>query len=306
MLITQANLDALRTTFDMRFQTAYAEAPEELAQLWTEIPSSTKTSRYGWVAQQLRLREWVGPRVAQNLAEHDYSITNKKFEGTVELDRDDVEDDNLGMFQNVTIPGLAAAVKKHPFVQMFKSLASNSGAGPVAFDGKNLFANDHPTFAPMGLTQTYDNNHALALSAANLQAVRVLGGSILGEDGELLEVNYTHLFVPRQLEITAKQILQSATYAADSGNQQVDNPMKGVMQVVVVDRMNVDATRWYVADLSKPIKPFIHQVRRKAEFVSRDNVQDPKVFDLDKFTYGCSLRDAVGVSLPFLMATSKP
>src|SRR6185503_10776274 len=131
MLITQENLDALRTTFDMRFQTAYKSAAEVLSDLWTEVPSSTKINRYGWVAQQLRLREWIGPRIAQNLSEHDYSITNKKFEGTIELDRDDIEDDNLGMFQSVTIPGLAEAVKKHPSVEMFKALRSNSAAGPV-------------------------------------------------------------------------------------------------------------------------------------------------------------------------------
>ncbi len=305
MILTQASLDALRTTFDMRFQEAYASAAEQLDLLWTEVPSKTKINTYGWLAQQLQLREWVGPRVAQNLSEHSYSLENKKFEGTVELDRDDVEDDNLGMFQSVTIPQLAEAVKKHPFRKCFELLATNSYAGPVAFDGKDLFANDHPTFAPVGFDQEYTNVHALALSDENLQTVRATGASIVGEDGQPLEVNYTHLFVSPQKEIVAKKILESATYSQDSSaTNAIDNPMKGVMKVVVVPRLAAVPTRWYCADLSRPLKPIIHQVRRNAEFVSRDNLNDPKVFDLDKFTYGVSLRDAFGVSLPFLIATS--
>jgi phage major head subunit gpT-like protein len=305
MILTQASLDALRTTFDMRFQDAYKAAAEQLDLLWTEVSSKTKINTYGWMAQQLQLREWIGPRVAQNLSEHSYALENKKYEGTVELDRDDVEDDNLGMFQNVTIPQLAEAVKKHPFRKCFELLASNSYAGPLAFDGKALFANDHPTYAPVGFDQDYTNVHALALSDVNLQTVRETGASIVGEDGQPLEVNYTHLFVSPQKEIVAKKILESTTYAQASGsNNAIDNPMKGLMKVVVVPRLAAAPTRWYCADLSRPLKPIIHQVRRKAEFVSRDNLSDPKVFDLDKFTYGVALRDAFGVSLPFLIATS--
>jgi phage major head subunit gpT-like protein len=307
MIITQATLDGLRTTFDMRFQEAYKAAPEQLSELWTEVPSSTKVSTYGWMAQQLQLREWIGPRVAQNLSEHAYTLANKKFEGTIELDRDDIEDDNLGMFQGVAIPQLAEAVKKHPFRKCFELLQMNSYAGPIAFDGKTLFAADHPTFAPVGFAQTYDNVHALALTADNLQTVRAAGAAYVGEDGQPLEVNYTHLFVATELEVTAKKILESTTYSQTSGaTNAIDNPMKGLMKVVIVPRLSADPTRWYVADLSRPLKPLIHQVRRKPEFVSRDNINDPKVFDLDKFTYGVSLRDAFGVSLPFLIATSKP
>jgi hypothetical protein len=35
-------------------------------------------------------------RVAQNLSEHSYSLVNKEFEGTVEIPRIDIRDDNLG------------------------------------------------------------------------------------------------------------------------------------------------------------------------------------------------------------------
>jgi phage major head subunit gpT-like protein len=316
MLLNQANLDALRTTLDMRFQQGVAvPAQEQLDLLMTEVKTNTLTNTYAWVNQQLTLREWIGPRVAQNLSEHSYTLGVKKYEGTIEIKREDIEFDNLGMYESITVPQFAEAVRKHPYKQAFKLLASNSYAGPIGFDGKNLFANDHPTYAPAQFAQTYDNSHALALSATNLETIMASAAGIVGEDGELIEVRYTHIFVAPQKEITAKQILQSATYAlrgpdvtgtGGANAVQVDNPMRGLLNVVVVPRLAADPTRFYLADLSRPLKPLIRQIARPSEFVARDNLQDPKVFDRDVFTYGTSLMDGYGVTLPYLIATSKP
>jgi phage major head subunit gpT-like protein len=303
MLLTQANLDALRVTLEMGFEEGYTSAEPWSKDLFMSIPSSTKSNTYGWLAQQFKLREWIGPRVAQNLSEHSHSITNRSFEGTVEVDRDDIEDDNLGMYQSVLIPQLGEAVKQHPDELLEEVLTNN----PVGWDGKALFANDHPTFAPVGSTQTYDNLHALALTEANLATVLTTGSSIVGENGRPLQVRYTHMYVCPALEFTAKQILASQFAAALAGTGgagvvQVENPLANVVQLRVVPSFAGSTTRWEVYDLSKRVKPFIYQKRRAPQFVSRDNPQDPKVFDVRKFTYGVDLRDAMGYSLPFLAA----
>lgn len=302
MLITQENLDQLRVTFEMRFQEGY-----EAAQLWSEkapfaidIPSSTEENVYGWIAQQLKLREWVGPRVAQNLSEHDHRIRNKPFEGTVEVDRDKIEDDNLGMFTAVMMPQLGEATRKHRDILLQTLLKGN----PTAFDGHTLYDTDHPTYAPADSTQTYDNTAAADLSATAIVAALTNAATIPGEDGEPLEVRYTHLVIPPQLEFTAKQILHSATYAAvgvdGNGVVQIENQLRGTFEIVVVPSLADDADRWFLFDLSKAIKPFVYQKRREPQFVSRDRPDDPKVFDLKKFTYGVDYRAGVGVSLPFL------
>lgn len=309
MIITNATLDTLRVTLEKRFDAAYQAAALTLEPLWTEVPSSTASNVYAWTAHSLGLREWIGPRVAQNLSEHSYTIRNKSYEGTVELDRDDIEDDNLGMFVSATIPGLAEAVRKFPEKLMVQMLQSNSANGPTAFDGLPLFDENHPCFDSAGTV--YSNKRTLALNATNLALMIADASDIVGEDGEPLEVDYTHLIVPKQLEFTAKQILQSANYASlisgeGSAAVQIDNVMKGALDIIVSPKLNNDPTRFYLADLSKPIKPLIRQVRRAPEFVSRDDPKDPKVFDLRKYTYGVDLREGAGVSLPFLIATSKP
>lgn len=301
MQITQANLDALRTTFDKRFQEAYSAVEPALMPLATEITSSTKTNTYGWLAQQVRLRKWVGPRVAQNLSEHEYTLANETFEGTVELDREDLEDDNLGIFEGQAIPQLAEAAAKHPDERIADVLTSN----PTAFDGLSLFNDSHPDFNG----GVYDNDHTLALNATNIEALLATAAQYVGEDGQPLEVRYTHLIVPPQLKFTASQILSSSTYASlvtgeGAGTVAIDNQLQGTLDLIVSPRLAGAASTWYLADLSKSIKPIVRQVRKAPEFVTRDSIQDPKVFDLRKFTYGVDLRDAHGVSLPFLIARS--
>lgn len=308
MQVNSATLDALRTRFSMQFAAAYGATPVWYTQLATTVPSDTKSNTYGWKAMQTRLREWIGPRQAQNLSEHPYTLVNKKFEGTVELDRDDIEDDNLGIFSAMTIPDLGNAARKHPDQLLVTALVSNTLAGPLAFDGKNLFANDHPTYAKAAFTQTYDNlDLATELDQAGVGKAWAAMCSYLGENGDPLAVMPNALIVPPQLKRRALTVMQSTTYALPGsigtvGSATVDNALRGWMEVIVLPELAANPTVWYMADLSKPIKPFVYQERNKAELVARINPEDPKVFDLDKFTWGVRNRCNVGVSLPFLIS----
>lgn len=308
MLITQATLDSLRVQFEMKFGEAYGATESWAPQIATSIPSGAKQNVYGWVAQSTKMREWIGPRQAKNLSEHAYTLVNKSYEATIELDRDEIEDDNLGLFTAVTIPQLAQAAKKHPDQLLKAMIQSNSGAGPDAFDGLPLFDDAHLTYDSAGTT--YDNKFALALSADNFNTNWAAMASYTGEDGEPLGVMPNLLIVPPQLKRTALEIMQATTtarvYGSNTAAASFDNVLKGWAEVLVIPELANDPTRWYLADVSKAIKPFIVQERRADQFVSRDNPQDPKVFDQKKYTYGVDNRRNVGVSLPFLISTSKP
>lgn len=295
MILSQANLDALRVQFSMVFEKAYGETPIFYDQLATTIPSTTASNQYGWLAKQITLKKWAGERVAQNLSEHSHIVVNQKFEGTVEVDRDQIEDDNLGMYSGMIIPQLAAATKKHPD-GLLKTLIQ---ANPLGFDGKALFADDHPVYNKAG--DTYDNNFpSTALSADNFNTTWAKMVQYKGEDDQLLGIMPTHLIVPPQLKKTAMEILQADLVAGASGG--FSNVLKGWAQIMVIPELANESTTWYLADLSKPLKPFGFQVRRAPEFASRDNLQDPKVFEKEKFTYGVSYRGEVFHTLPFLIA----
>ncbi len=304
MIISQPNLDALRVQLSMAFQSAYASTPTFYDRLCSVLQSSTASTRYGWMAQQLTLREWITPggRVAKNLTERTVDVINRKFEGTVQIPRDQLEDDNLGMYAGALVPQLAQAAKKHPDTLLVQLLATSSGAGPVGFDGVTLFHDTHPNFNGSGSgATTYDNNFALALDAINFNTVWSTMASYIGEDGLPLGVMPNTLIVPPQLKRTALELM-SASMTVGSNIAGGSNVLQGWADVLVVPELAASSTQWFLADTSKPIKPFLYQLRRAPEFVSRDQLNDPAVFENEIFTYGCAYRGAVAHTLPFLIA----
>jgi phage major head subunit gpT-like protein len=305
MVITQATLDALRVKFSLQFAAAYEGTETWYEKLCTVIASDAKSNVYGWKAQSTALREWIGPRVAQNLSEHSYTLVNKKWEATVELLREEIEDENLGVFSAMTIPDLGEATRKHPDHLVSANIFT---ANPAAFDGKAFFAHDHPTFDGAG---TYDNDlTGKDLDGDGFAAVWSAMTSLTGENGLPLKLIPDLLVVPPQLYRPALALMKSTTYAiprtsaansAGTTSATIDNPMQGWCDVLMVPELAADPTRWYLGVTKRAIKPFIFQTRDNPELVSRVNLNDPKVFDQDVFTYGVRARYNVGVTLPFLM-----
>jgi phage major head subunit gpT-like protein len=310
MMITQSNLDALRTGFSTVFNTAYAKAlsPELMwwSELSREVPGVSRTNTYGWLAAQLKMKQWKGKRVVKNLSERTKIVTPLPYEETVSVLEEDIEDDNLGVYQGEMIPQLAMAVRKHPN-QLLKDLIQSN---PTAFDGKALFADDHPTYDEAG--DTYDNNFTLALTAENLFTNWSLMTQFKGEDGEPLGIVPRKLFVPPQLWKVAKEICQSdiitqavknvagAENVAAAGSS---NVLKGLVQPIMVPQFGNQATTWYLAD-TDGLMPFLYLVRRQPRFVQRTNVMDPSVFDERKFLFGVDYRCAMTETLPFLISKS--
>jgi phage major head subunit gpT-like protein len=302
MLLTTANLEALRTSFSLAYQGAYDTTPTWYDKLATSIPSSSKSNTYGWVEKIGNLREWLGPRVALNLTSHEYIIKNKAFEMTVEVDRDDIEDDNLGLYTGMIMPELGEATRKHPDRLIADLLADN----PDAYDGTAFFAT---TGHSLG-THAYANSYNLALSADNFNTVWATMASIVGEDGRPLGLQGNLLVVPPQLKKAALEIMNATmtahVFGSNTAAAAADNVLKGWAEVLVIPELASNPNRWYVLDSSRRIRPFVYQERRAPQFVARDRPDDPRVFEMRKFTYGVDKRCNVGVTLPFLMAASDP
>lgn len=313
MEITQANLDALRVTFSNAFQVAYDTTQTPLLDNVTvEVGSGSGSNTYGWIAQQATMREWIGPRIIQALAEHSYSLTNKKFESTIGLDLDDVEDDNLGIFKAVHLPQIGVAAKKYPEKMMAATLLGvkfdkfGTASVPIAFDGKALFASDHPCFDDAG--STYDNDLENDLTEAGLKAAILAMAAIKGEDGSPFGANATHLIVPKALEWVARELLQAGTLvrttlqgATGVAMTTVENMLKGALTLVVSEWLDHAPTVWYLADCSKPLKPLLLQKRKDVEFTSRDQLESDNVFHSRKAEYGAFWRGNAGVTLPHLI-----
>ena len=143
MIITPDALKALMTGFRKNYQDGLQIAKSQYKDIATVVPSSTKSNTYGWLGQWPGFREWVGDRAFNDMAAHSYAIANKHFESSVKVNRDDIEDDNIGIYAPLfTEMGRAAAA--FPDQQVFELL--KKGNATLCYDGQNFFDTDHPVF----------------------------------------------------------------------------------------------------------------------------------------------------------------
>lgn len=96
MIVNRDNLNTIYTGFKTAFQGAFAGVTPDWTKVATMVPSAAKTEDYAWLSQWPKLREWIGDRQIKSLAASRYQIANKKFESSVGIPRDDIEDDKIG------------------------------------------------------------------------------------------------------------------------------------------------------------------------------------------------------------------
>lgn len=311
-LINPSTLDAIFISFNKLFQDAMLETPVIYDKVATVVPSGTRDQRYPFVAAlSAAMREWVGPRIVQNMVLDGVVVTNKKYESTLSLQRTDVEDDQYSIFGQMSIPLLAKNAKSLPDREISSAIESN-GTG---YDGVAFFSTAHPV-DPSGANagagnQSNDLGSTKPLNSTNLALLRAQMRNLKDPAGVPLGVNPRTLMVPPSLEFTAMTLANAAFYPM--GSQQTGasgvgsqaNVWQSAFDVVVnpylTDSGDPSTAVWYLLDTqTRGSRPFIWQERVAPEFTPRVNPADPAVFDLDIFLYGVRARGAAALGLYFL------
>ena len=145
MIITTNVLQNLLTMFKGEFnqQLRSLEASSLHKIIATTIKSNSKSNTYGWLGRFPQLREWVGDRIFENIKNSSYVIENKKYEATLNVEREDIEDDNLGMYSPMA---KAMADEFIAFLNRNLAFLLKNGFSTACFDGKKFF-DEHPVFA---------------------------------------------------------------------------------------------------------------------------------------------------------------
>jgi phage major head subunit gpT-like protein len=148
MLVTTDNLNKLRVGFSAAFKRGLMNSAKPMSpKVAMTVPSSTKEQTYGWMGKLPRIREWVGPRVIQNISESSYAIKEKPFELTVGVDRDDIETDNLGIYSTL-FEAMGEATIMDPEQLIWDLL--KAGFTTNCYDGQFFFDTDHPVLDENG------------------------------------------------------------------------------------------------------------------------------------------------------------
>ena len=141
MIINSATLSQFFIAMSAAFKNGFDTAESQYEQIAMTVPSSTSANAYPWLGALPSMREWIGDRVIGNLKTHKYTIENKGFETTVSVARNDIEDDQLGIYTPM-FADLGAQAKIHANRLVFGAL--QQGHEMPCYDGQYFFDADHP------------------------------------------------------------------------------------------------------------------------------------------------------------------
>lgn len=157
MDINAGNINALTT----RINTAFNKRLEVVAPTWSrfsmEMPSTAAANFYPRMKDLPGLREWKGTRVIHRLEVGDRMvIANRKFEGTLAISRDDLEDDQFS-FLMPTVDELGQQGGELPDKLVYEKLAEGRQATGIGMDGQRFFDTDHPGYDNTGNLVSWSN-----------------------------------------------------------------------------------------------------------------------------------------------------
>jgi len=292
MLVNKSNLTTLFVSLSAAFNNAFGAAPSNWKMVAMEVPSTTGQNDYAWLSKFPKMQKWIGAKNVKALEGSKYTIVNDDYEATVEVDRNDIEDDNLGIYgPQAQMAGESAGQLPDEIV----FAVASAGFTTKCFDGQYFFDTDHPVKGADGNMTSVSNKGTVALSCATLAAAQASYGaariamrSFKDDEGRPLNVTPNVLLVPPALEDVANLLM--TVERLEDGKP---NPYKGTAKVVVDGHLTSD-TAWFLLDTTKAIKPFVYQVRKKPVFVSQTDMNSDDVFNKKKFKYGAEARCAGG------------
>ncbi len=292
MLVNKSTLAAIFVNLKATFNQAFSEAPTTWQKIAMKVPSTTGQEDYAWLSNFPRMRRWIGDKAVRSLAAFRYSVVNDDFEATVEVDRNHIEDDQLGIYKPMA-QGAGFAAKQWPD-ELVAEVVNGAFTTPC-YDGQYFCDTDHPVGDGNGGTITVSNRttaaldiSTLALAQASYGAARAAMMQFKDDEGRPLGIIPNVLLVGPALMDTA-----NALVSVDRLEDGKPNPYKGTAEVVVDTRIT-SATAWFLLDTTKPVKPFIFQERKAPVFVQQTDPQADDVFMRRKFKFGAEARGASG------------
>lgn len=295
-------LKGFKTVFNKAFQ----ETPTLAPKLAMRVDSSNRSEDYRWLSAFPSLAEWRDEQRRTSSAQmNDFTISNKDFQTTIKVKRNDIEDDTIGVYAPL-FAQLGAAARQHPDQLIFESL--KNGFDQRGYDDVNFFSDNHKISGSGSAGQNdarYSNRSEKKLTATSYGSARAAMMSYLNEASRSARIAPSHLIVSPQLESVARAILKANI--VESGSNNVSNVWNGSAELIVAPELGDDATKnyWFLADLTKPIKPFILQIRKEPELVALDRPDDHEAFLQKEYLYGVDYRGAVGYGAPQLIYGSR-
>jgi phage major head subunit gpT-like protein len=293
-LVTRDLVRGFTATVRALFTEEYKAQSGVWNRLATVVESSSESETYYWLSEVPLMREFVDERVIKGLSEYGFSIKNRKFEATIGVEREVLEDERFGQVR-VRIQSLAESASLHYDHLLFDLIKTAESS--LAYDGVPFYSDSHIVGSA-----TVANLTDLPLTSDNLETVLAGMSTVPLPNGEPMMVTPTHLLVHPAKRFTATRILNSVFYPEATGTgkpgAQAANVLQGELELITSARL-ASADEWHVFDCSHAMKPFLIQQRIAPEFEALDGAEGESetAFLRDLYLYGVRSRDSAGYGL---------
>nr|DAK15101.1 MAG TPA: major capsid protein [Caudoviricetes sp.] len=252
---------------DLYVKTIFKKAMSEdftdhAAGLYAVTPNKTGIARILSLTSVPGLRRWLSERRPGTFKFQTEMKKVGKWEQSVAINGEDVEDDELGIYKSA-IEEMALENKL-----VYGNLATeaiNKGFVTSMSDGKKFFSTDHGNLQTGALTGENFDKACLKLEMQR------------DDKGKSYGYLATTLIVGPANKAAARAVVKKEYLAGGESNPNFD-----VVKIVVLPQ--ITDTSWYVADLSRSVKP-VEVVERRKVGPLRQMMKD-RQDDADIYTWG--------------------
>lgn len=280
-VITREVLQGLETNINVTWQKRFKDAQN--AEIWKQIAmpinSKNASEKYAFLGSVPSLREFKDERVPGTLSGFSYAIDNKKWESTLNVDRDLIEDDRTG---EIMMAVMSLATKAAQHYTKLTCATFKLGFSTAIYDGANFFSASH-TLGSNYLGTSKD------LNGTNADAAELLLAGQVDDKGDALGYRGTHLIVGPYNRAAANALVNVPTLTGGAAN-----PYYKRYEIVELPYLAVTDKQWAIADLSEGLLPFIMQIRVPINLVSKNDLNSDLAYDKDIFSWGTRARHNAG------------
>ena len=294
-VVTADLLAALTTNYRVIYKKALSEQAARMSdykEIATIFNSTSDKESYNWLGDYPQLAEWKDKRQLRGLRDFDYTLTNKHYEATIEVDRDTVRDDKYSLI-TPRVQGLAGSTLRYFNNKVFSQL--DDGATLLAYDGAAMFADTRV----IGGSANIDNLMSGAYSGSTTEARAGLAAAIAlmqnytDDWGEPLNLTPDTIVCPPAMYLLLKEAFLTPSV---SGTPRPESEF--IKRIISTPYCNLNAVDWYILCTTAEVKPIIFQLRQAPTFESLDDPKSSWVFMNKTFVYGVDARFEVGYGDP--------
>ena len=302
-MLTGTKVNDIYTVLRKDFQKGIEEAELVAKPLYQTVPSSADSNLYGWFSHIPGFTRWVKgqPRRKRNLDTNSYRVPNQKYEDTLAISVDDVNDEQLAQYRPAinSLGRVGALVEDELVFDLFNygfTGTTADGDDVKAYDGQPWFSNSHV----VGET-TIDNYITPILATASYEtAYTTLIGYSAKPDkmSKARPLNRNaknfYLVIPPALVGTAMDIVGVSTLSGGGANKWYKTAE------ILVSPYLTNTKYWFLVNAGESIKPIFFQDREKLQIIEKTPVNDSDAFTYDEIIVGAKRRCAALVTYPWL------